>query len=89
MNFLPKLASSGRLPKKFNRYYQIFPSGAPRRRAAATSLLRKRQTVVIGRTPPGTDVMAPARFAAASIIFYICHDCLPFFDRAYCPVMVT
>jgi hypothetical protein len=34
-------------------------------------------------------VMAPARFAAASIIFCICHDCLPFFDRAYYPVMVT
>ena len=61
----------------------------PRRRAAAKSVLRKRQTVVFGRTPPGTDVMAPARFAAASIIFCICHDCLPFFDRAYYPVMVT
>ena len=61
----------------------------PRRRAAAKSVLRKKQTVVIGRTPPGADVMALARFAAASIIFCIFHDCLPFFDRAYYPVMVT
>jgi hypothetical protein len=61
----------------------------PRRRAAAERVLRKRQTIIISRTPPGTGVMALARFAAASIIFFIFHYCLPFFDRANYSIMVT
>src|SRR3977135_2840488 len=35
-------------------------SGNPRRRQAASSVLRNRQAIVIGPTPPGTGVIAPA-----------------------------
>src|SRR5437016_12219640 len=33
-------------------------SGRPRRRHAASSVLRRRQAIVIGPTPPGTGVIA-------------------------------
>ena len=39
-------------------------SGWPRRRAAAISVLRSKHAMVMGPTPPGTGVMAAARFAA-------------------------
>ena len=35
-------------------------TGRPRRRQAASRVLRKRQAMVIGPTPPGTGVIAPA-----------------------------
>src|SRR5439155_5396442 len=35
-------------------------SGKPRRRQAASKVLSKRQAIVIGPTPPGTGVIAPA-----------------------------
>src|SRR5215472_16075586 len=35
-------------------------SGRPRRRQAATKVLRNRHAIVIGPTPPGTGVIAPA-----------------------------
>ncbi len=35
-------------------------SGRPRRRQAASKVLSKRQAIVIGPTPPGTGVIAPA-----------------------------
>ena len=75
--------------KTFAKYYQIFLLVAPRRRAAAKSVLRRGQTVIFCRTPSGTGVMAPVSFVAASIIFCICHHCLPSPDRAYYPVKVT
>ena len=36
----------------------------PSRRAAETSVLRIRQAMVIGPTPPGTGLIAPATSAA-------------------------
>jgi hypothetical protein len=89
MNFLPKPAKDQTPTSAYLKYYQIFPLVTPRRRAAAERVLRKRQTVVISRTPHGIGVMALAGFAAASIIFFICYHCLPFFDRANYSVMVT
>ena len=40
--------------------------GSPRRRQAASSVLRRRQAMVIGPTPPGTGVMAQATSAASA-----------------------
>src|SRR4029078_8818098 len=44
------------------------PSGSarPARRCAATTVLRKRQAIVIGPTPPGTEVIARATSSASS-----------------------
>lgn len=41
-------------------------SGQPRRAQAASTVLRKRQAIVIGPTPPGTGVMKPATSAQLS-----------------------
>src|SRR5215471_8241680 len=41
-------------------------SASPRRRQAATTVLRNRQAIVIGPAPPGTGVMAPATVDTAS-----------------------
>src|SRR6266568_24307 len=46
--------------------YSTTQSGRPRRRDAASSVLRNRQAIVIGPTPPGTGVMAPATRRALS-----------------------
>ena len=40
--------------------FQKTGSGRPRRRQAASTVLRSRQAIVIGPTPPGTGVIAPA-----------------------------
>src|SRR5439155_25349406 len=44
------------------------PSGSPNpaRRCAATRVLRNKQAIVIGPTPPGTGVIAPATPSASS-----------------------
>src|SRR6516225_6728026 len=39
-------------------------SGRPRRRQAARNVLSNRQAIVIGPTPPGTGVIAPATLLA-------------------------
>src|SRR5437879_2097666 len=41
-------------------------SASPRRAAAAASVLRSRQAIVIGPTPPGTGVIAPATLLVAA-----------------------
>ena len=54
--------------RSFGAVRQIAGSARPRRRQAAVNVLRNRQAMVIGPTPPGTGVMAPAmpRTAAKS-----------------------
>ena len=46
--------------------YAVSPSGSgnPLARQAAVSVLAKRHAMVIGPTPPGTGVIAPATSAA-------------------------
>ena len=52
-------------------------SGRPRRRQAVSTVLRSRQAIVIGPTPPGTGVIAPATLIAASISTSPTRRCLP------------
>ncbi len=76
---MPSTLSSGTLPKSVDA--RVKPAhdeegeavrpytpgfGRPRLALAARTVLTKRQATVIGPTPPGTGVMAPATRAASA-----------------------
>src|SRR5690606_39745561 len=60
---LPLPIRSARLPQ---RAWIKSGSGRLRARQAAVSVLASRQAIVMGPTPPGTGVMAPATSTASS-----------------------
>ena len=89
MNFLPKLATSGRPPKKISSVLSDFSVGG------AATPCRSNKRVVQKTDSCHWANGAQHRRDGASLVgrcfdyCRICHDYLPSFDRAYCPVMVT
>ena len=68
----------GGLRRLSGRRHGVSPSGSgrPWMRQQATSVLASRQAIVIGPTPPGTGVIAPATCAAAGEVD-VADECLP------------
>ena len=63
---LPERAEERRVRRRGGLAHRPAGTGQPRRAQAARTVLRRRQAIVIGPTPPGTGVIQPATSAQLS-----------------------
>ena len=64
--FLPKCPELSGFWRRMALAHSPSGTAQPRRAQAASTVLRRRQAIVIGPTPPGTGVMNPATSAQLS-----------------------